>query len=102
MARDIIGRRNYKQDTKSKRTKEQYLARRDLLQTIKSGPLVTLGGITVEAPDTLIEDPGADHLDALLCAIQAAWAWLLNDKNFGCPDTIDRIGGWIAYPGLKY
>ena len=102
MARDIIGKRSYKQDTKSKQTKEQYLARRDLLQTITSGPLENLGGITVEASETLIDDPGADHLDALLCAIQAAWAWLLRDRNFGCPDAVDRTEGWIAYPGLKY
>ena len=83
--------------TKSKQTKDQYWARRGLLQIIKIRPLENLGGITVEAPDSLIDDPGADHLDALLCAIRAAWARLLKDKNF----TIDRTEGWIAYPGLK-
>lgn len=102
LARDIIGKRSYKQDTKSKQTKDQYLARLDLLRNIHRGPLENLAGITVEAPDMLIDDPGADHLDSLLCAIQAAWAWLHREKSFGLPDEVDRIEGWIAYPGLKY
>ncbi|MES9972031.1 MAG: DUF429 domain-containing protein [Candidatus Thiodiazotropha sp.] len=101
LAREIIGRRSYKQDTKSKQTKEQYQARLDLLRTLQSGPLPNLAGITVEAPETIIDDPGADHLDSLLCAIQAAWAWLHRDENFGLSDTADRIEGWIAYPGLN-
>ena len=99
-AREFIGRRSYKQDTKSKQTKEQYMARLALLQTIKSGSLKTFNGITVEAPDTLIDDPGADHLDALLCAIQVAWAWLQRDNNFGSPNSADQLEGWIAHPGL--
>ena len=102
MARDIIGKRSYKQDTKSKQTQEQYLARLSLLEVINNGPLENLGGITVIAPDTLIDDPGADHLDSLLCATQAAWAWLLRDKNYGCPDIVDRTEGWIAYPCITY
>ena len=102
MARNIIGKRSYKQDTRSKQSREQYLARRDLLQTIKSRSFEEFDGITVDAPVKLIDDPGADHLDALLCAIQAAWAWLQKDVNYGCPDDMDRIEGWIAYPGLNY
>ncbi|MFT6791683.1 MAG: hypothetical protein ACJA04_000893 [Cellvibrionaceae bacterium] len=98
LARALIGRRSYKQDTKAKQTQEQYQARADLLTIIKNGKLLSTHGITVDAPDDLINDPGADHLDALLCAIQAAWAYRQKDNNYGIPASADPMEGWIAHP----
>ena len=98
LARTLIGRRSYKQDAKSKQTKEQHDARKALLTTIKQGGMVPTHGITVEASDSLADDPGADHLDALLCAIQAAWAFKQKDNNFGQPAATDPLEGWIANP----
>ncbi|MES9994011.1 MAG: DUF429 domain-containing protein [Candidatus Thiodiazotropha sp.] len=100
LARDLIGRRSYKQDTKAKQTREQFQARADLLKAIKDGALQSIHGITVEAPETLIDDPGADTLDALLCAIQAGWAYTQKDKNYGIPRSADPLEGWIAHPNL--
>ena len=57
-------------------------------------------GLRVSAPDTLADDPGADTLDALLCAIQAAWAWRQGPPQFGLPAGTDALEGWIADPGL--
>ena len=34
---------------------------------------------------SLAEDPSGDQLDALLCAIQAAWAWTRRAQGFGAP-----------------
>ena len=48
----------------------------------------------------LADDPGADHLDALLCAVQAGWAWTQRDNNFGVSGQIDPLEGWIADPIL--
>lgn len=100
LARELIGRRSYKQDTKAKQTKEQYEARAALLQKIKEGAIKSTHGITVDAPDSLIDDPGADTLDALLCAIQAAWAYTQKDNHYGAPADADPLEGWIAHPTL--
>jgi hypothetical protein len=101
LARSIIGRRSYKQDTKKKQTDEQHQARTDLLKAITNGGVHNTHGITVEAPMSLANDPGADHLDALLCAIQAAWAWTLRGQNFGAPNPTDPLEGWIADPVIQ-
>ncbi len=100
LARTLIGRRSYKQDAKAKQTQAQHQARTDLLKTIKQGGVQPTHGITVDAPDTLADDPGADHLDALLCAIQAAWAWTQRGRSYGLPPDLDPLEGWIADPVL--
>ncbi len=100
LARTCIGRRSYKQDTKSKQTSEHYLARKDLLREI-SQRIYRLYGINVDAPTSLAEDPAGDHLDALLCAIQAAWAWTHRDEGFGLPQDTDPLEGWISDPTIR-
>ena len=101
LARQIIRRRGYKQDTKKKQTAAQRDARYDLLAGLCNGTLNALFGFEIEAPDSLCEDPGGDHLDALLCAVQAAWAWQNRTRGYGLPSTIDLLEGWIADPSLS-
>ena len=48
----------------------------------------------------LASDPGADHLDALLCAIQAAWSWMQRSNDFGAPADMDNLEEWIADPNV--
>jgi dihydroorotase len=43
-----------------------------------------------------VGEPGADRLDAVLCLVQAAWAWSRRDANYGLPVRADRIEGWIV------
>ena len=42
----------------------------------------------------LIDDGTADHLDAVLCAVAAAWA--ARRPNYGLPLQIDPVEGWTA------
>lgn len=98
LARQLIGRRPYKQDSRAKQTPAQHEARRALLHALLDGGLPPAYGLTVEAPETLTDDPGGDHLDALLCAVQAAWAWRRRDANFGLPRDTDPLEGAIAAP----
>jgi len=100
LARSLIGRRSYKQDTKSKQTQDQHEARKELLEKIMGRGILARHGLIVSAPMTLADDPGADHLDALLCAVQAGWAWLQSDNNFGALSPVDPLEGWIADPSL--
>ena len=94
LARNFIGRRSYKQDMKQKQTKDQHTARHDLYNLLSSSELKATYGITLRAPQFLADDPMGDQLDALLCAIQGAWA--SRRRNNGAPDSLDPLEGWIA------
>jgi len=48
----------------------------------------------------MINDPSGDQLDALLCAVQAAWSWLRRDEGYGVPARADLLEGWITDPAL--
>jgi hypothetical protein len=98
LAKRLIGRRSYKQDDPKKQTTEQEKARRDLLGKILNGDSAEDYGFIVEAPLDLCGDPTGDRLDALLCAMQAAWAWQHRENNFGAPLNVDPLEGWIADP----
>lgn len=98
LARRLIGRRSYKNDTKKKQTQDQFEARQEILRKIKNDALIQDYGLKVQAPDSLADDPSGDELDALLCAIQAAWAWTQRVSCYGAPATVDPIEGWIADP----
>ena len=100
LARHLIGKHSYKQDARAKQTRGQREARKDLLNKITRGDLEESHDLSVDAPATLIDDPGADHLDALLCAIQAAWAWRRRSDGYGAPVEVDPREGWIADPTL--
>jgi hypothetical protein len=98
LARQLIGRRAYKQDSRAKQTTDQHEARAALLSAVLGGGLPPAYALSVKAPATLADDPGGDHLDALLCAVQAAWAWRQRDANFGVPRDTDPLEGAIAAP----
>ena len=98
LARQLLGKRGYKEDTAAKQTRDQHRARVEILDRLARGDLVASHGLTVEALPSLADDPGGDRLDALLCAVQAAWAWTRRDSGFGAPPDVDPLEGWIASP----
>ncbi len=98
IVRQLIGKRKYKSDTKRKQTSGMREARRDLLAGLRSGMYglrLELGNVLVAY---LLDDATGDALDALLGAVQAAWA--AGRENYGIPSTVDRLEGWIADPTL--
>jgi hypothetical protein len=99
VARNLIGRRSYKNDAKNKQTSDQHEARRAIFKALKAQSQQYFG-FAIEASDSLCDDPGSDRLDALLCAVQAAWAWQQRDRRFGAPAIIDPLEGWIADPSV--
>lgn len=98
LARQLRGRRGYKQDTPAKQTAAQHGERQQLLAAMTGSPLREHHGIRLSAPDSLCDDPGGDRIDALLCAVQAAVAWTRRDRGFGRPAASDPLEGWIAMP----
>lgn len=99
-ARQLIGNRGYKSDAKRKQTAEKHVARQDLIARLKGEAGQTVYGFSVDAPMELAEDPGADDLDALICAVQAAWGFSQADRSYGSPADLDRLEGWISDPAL--
>ena len=101
LARHFIGRKPYKSDNRSKQTEDQLRARHALLDHILNDQIAGRYGFRVRAPRSLADDPSGDQIDALLCAIQAAWAWTMRKDGFGLPPNADSLEGWIADPGLR-
>ena len=106
VARKWLGKRNYKSDERSKQTSEQTTARRDLLTGLCSPSLLTHYGLRLSISNaiatTLIEEPMGDMLDALLCAIQAAWAYTQRNNNYGIPLNCAKDEGWIVDPAMLF
>ncbi|HWS74819.1 MAG TPA: DUF429 domain-containing protein [Quisquiliibacterium sp.] len=97
LARAVLGRSSYKSDSRAGRTPERSHARARLVAAMEAG---TLLGLPVVLPSGLraacVDDPQGDLLDAVLCALQAAWAQQRRDSNFGLPADIDAVEGWIV------
>jgi hypothetical protein len=106
VARRFIGRRSYKNDSRAKQTGVLRDARRAVVEGLTSaafrrdyGFRVRFSGMDAAA---WIDDGSGDSLDAVLCAVQAAWAWSQRAANFGIPAHADPREGWIADPALRY
>jgi hypothetical protein len=101
LARQLVGRAGYKNDNPRKQTEKQRQVRGAMLDHILSGQIEASYGLRVQAPKNLIDDPSGDQLDALLCAIQAAWAWTMRERGYGASFDVDPLEGWIADPTLR-
>ena len=101
LAREVLGRRSYKSDTRAQQTPERLLARNDLITGLEKGE--TRLGLRLKLRnaqrDALADDASGDSLDAVLCLLQAAWAERAHadgDPLYGLPSTLDPLEGWIA------
>ena len=103
VARRWIEKRGYKTDTKRKRTLEQAAARRAIVDGLCSECGDQYGfalDLTRDQAADCISDPSGDTLDAVLCAVQAAWAFNHQPK-YGVPPECDPLEGWIVDPALE-
>lgn len=100
LARELIGNTSYKSDDKAKQTPDRLIARKQLLQALEVGQ-TRLGlrlKLTHAQHDTLVDDASGDSLDAVLCMVQAAWAYTQHeagDPFYGLP-ACDPLEGWIV------
>ena len=96
-----ITRASYKSDTRSQHTLARREERGRIVAALERG--AHHWPIRVAFDDdqraSLIDQGSADRLDAVLCAVQAAWAWQQKeegDDRYGLPEDIDPIEGWIV------
>ena len=103
VARRFLGRESYKRDGVPD-TSERMAARKRLVSGLASDTLREAYGFGVSMGrrwrERFVEEPGADALDSLLCAIQTAWSYTRRDEGWGVPPECDRNEGWILDPAL--
>lgn len=95
-ARELIGRRSYKSDSKAMQTSERLIARKDVIEALEQGRS-RLGlrlKLSHAQRDELAADGSGDKLDAVLCLMQAAWA--SQQPRYGLPEDMDALEGWIT------
>jgi len=95
------GRRSYKSDNKAQQTPQRRAARVDLVAALEQGTSRLGLRLQLSPPqrDLLVGDPSGDALDAVLCLLQAAWAWRQHAAGvpcYGLPATVDPLEGWIV------
>lgn len=98
--RQIFGARarvSYKNDAPGKQTRTHRQARARIVETIA---MTGLNGIRLRAAPglirALVDDGRGDLLDAVLCALQAAWGDQRRDRHYGLPTDLDPVEGWIV------
>jgi hypothetical protein len=96
LARELLGARSYKNDTRAKQTPERLIARIDAVDALDQGR-TRLGlrlRLTHAQREALIADATGDRLDAVFCLMQAAWA--STRPGHGLPDAVDPLEGWTV------
>lgn len=98
LARQATGRTSYKSDDRRKDGPARRDARAAILAMLESGahPLAIAVRFADGLRESCLSDPSGDTLDAVLCAVQAAWGWIRRDENYGLPADVDPLEGWIV------
>ncbi|MGE5649795.1 MAG: DUF429 domain-containing protein [Bacillota bacterium] len=91
-----VTRASYKSDERAKQTPARRAARVQIVQALENGnhPLGIRLRLAPALRRKLVDDGSADWLDAVLCAVAAAWA--AQRPHFGLPRTLDPVEGWTA------
>jgi hypothetical protein len=97
LARKQLGiRASYKSDTRSEHTPARRQARAQIVRALQAGrPLGISLFLTRTLEKNLLADGSGDLLDAVVCAVQAAWGWRRRRSNYGLPADAPAGEGWI-------
>ena len=93
-------RASYKAEARQKQTAARAEARRTIVDYVTGPELRDIYGLELVLGQPLEDDPTGDTLDALLCAIQAAWAWRAWPGLRTRLGEAHRLEGWIADPAV--
>ena len=95
---------SYKSDDVKRQTPARQSAREDIVNGLRSSHAKTYYGFDIHFSNdyagAFIDDGTGDELDALLCAVQAGWAYSKHNQNYGIPVGCDPLEGWIVDPLL--
>lgn len=109
LARRFAGRLSYKgADTPARREARGCIVAGLLGRSpmLDGRPLAALFGVTLSlAPgleQTLLDDIQGDRLDAVACAVTAAWGAMRQAEGYGIPEWAHPDEGWIVDPGMPH
>ena len=91
-----ITRASYKNDARAMQTPERRTARLAIIKALEAGDYPQ--AIVLDAGKhrrALLDDGSGDLLDAVLCALLAAWGWQRRESDYGLPPH-DALEGWIV------
>lgn len=96
LARELIGRRSYKSDTKAAQTPDRLIARKDIVDGLEQGrsKLGLRLKLSHAQRDALVADASGDSIDAVLAMVQAGWA--AQQPRYSWPEGADPLEGWIV------
>ena len=99
LARKQLGiRASYKSDTRAEHTAARKVVRKQLVSSLKEGkPLGIAVRMERKTEQQLLADGSGDLLDAVICAMQAAWA--ASRPGYGLPGEAVAGEGWIISAG---
>jgi len=104
VASKAVGKSVYKSNFPSQESSTQTEVRKSILQWTKSKEAQERYGFIVKlnnaVADKCLHDSKGDELDAVLCAMQATWAWTKRRSRYGVPDQCDPLEGWIVDPEM--
>ncbi len=104
VARRLAG--SYKSDDRRNQTPDRERARIKIVFGLRENLRTAYGfsaSLSRDHIEESIEDATGDTLDAVLCAVQAAWAYSKRNKNYGIPvrnHPVIQSEGWIVDPRL--
>ncbi len=90
-----ITRDSYKNDAPAMQTPARRAARLQIVKAVEAGDYPH--AVKLDAGrhrKALLDDGSGDLLDAVLCALLAAWAWQRREQDYGLPPH-DPLEGWI-------
>jgi hypothetical protein len=95
-----LTRASYKSDARALQTPAREAARREIVSALERGNNALKTSVSFDSRAIrrrLLDDASGDSLDAVLCAVQAAWA--AARPGWGLPRRIPRGEGWIVSAG---
>lgn len=102
LARQVLRKLPYKNETSGEPSLQEN--RQKLIDGLNDPTIIHLYGFQTNLPPRLaaqcIEDSRGDRLDAVLCAVQAAWSYRQSPPRYGIPVECNPNEGWIVDPHL--
>ena len=96
LARQLVGRMSYKTDDPRKDDERRRGAREAITAALEAGCMGMSVAFAPGLREPCVTDATADTLDAVLCAVQAAWGWRRRGENYGLPADMDPLEGWTV------
>ena len=85
---------SYKSDSRAEQTRARAMVRRQIVEGLRAGQPLDMRVDFQELEKRVLADGSGDLLDAVICAVQAAWA--AKRPRYGLPAGASAGEGWIV------